>query len=282
MIIWDRKIPDYLVNKNNIYRTVIFTAIFALAFINFYEPFGVNFWLEVTKVTLLFYSSLVILTGMLTILISRILMFQYCKTRSLTYFGYFFWVFVEILSMSLFYTFFLLFFLNDKRDFLKIFEVSIKNTALVLLLPYSILYLYFAWREKDKQLEGLSNAEEAKLQARRLIPFYDEKGTLRISIKAEDIIYLEAADNYVTIYYFNGAKMSKYLVRNTIKNLEIKLQSYNIVRCHRSFMVNFNRVRVMKRDKDGLVLELEAEPTINLPVSKTYLSTVTEAFSVTQ
>ena len=256
MLIWETLIPEYLTRKQNIIRTVLFTAVFAIAFINFYSPFGVNIWYDIsTKIQLFLYSSLIILTGVLVIVISR------------------------IISMAAFYAVFVKFILKDERYFTEIFKVSIKNTSLVLLLPYSILSLYFSWLFKSKQLEELSYKDKIADSSKKMIPFYDEKGTLRFSILLEDILYLEAADNYVTIYYIDNDKITKYLIRNSLKNLEQRLQPRNIMRCHRSYMVNFEKVKIMRKEKGGLFLELDTDYKFSLPVSRTYVARVIEAFS---
>jgi DNA-binding LytR/AlgR family response regulator len=279
MFIIEQAIPSYLTTRQNITRTVIFTAAFALAFINIYSPFGVNTWYYVTRVQLLFYSSLVILTGVLVIVISRIIMYQYSKVRKITYLRYITWILVEVLSMAAFYAIFVKFILYDERLFTEIFKISIKNTSLVLLLPYSIIWLYFSWHTKSIQLEELSYKESHNNTQKKMILFYDEKGTLRFSILLEDLLYLEATDNYVTIFYIDNNKIAKYLIRNTLKNLEQKLQKKNIMRCHRSYMVNFEKVKIMLKEKTGLYLELDIEPKFRLPVSRTYVASVIEAFS---
>ena len=87
------------------------------------------------------------------------------------------------------------------------------------------------------------------------------------------------SDNYVTIYYVDNNKITKYLIRNTLKNFEQKLHPKNIMRCHRSYMVNFEKVKIMRKEKTGLYLELDIEPKFRLPVSKTYVASVIETFS---
>lgn len=279
MLIWENKIPSLLIKKSNIITTVLFTAVFALAFINIYSPFGVNIWFHITKLQLLFYSSLVILAGMLVIVISRIIMYYRCKKAIINYLQFSVWILVEVLSMGLFYTFFVKYALHDARDFLDIFKISIRNTTLVLFLPYSILWLYFAWRDKLEKLEKLSHTENYYSVSKKMIPFHDEKDKLRFSVKQEDLLYLEAADNYVTLYYNDKGKIARFLIRNTLKNFEEQLRSRNIIRCHRSYIVNFEKIKVIRKEKDGLHFELDLETPIDLPVSKTYVSDVIEAFS---
>ena len=63
MQFYEKPIPEYLTRKGNLIRLVIFTAIFALAFINIYDPFKVDTYLEISGIMLFLYSSFVILTG---------------------------------------------------------------------------------------------------------------------------------------------------------------------------------------------------------------------------
>jgi len=272
-------IPSYLTEKGNIVRLIALTAAFALVFINIYAPFGVETWYNVTDWELLLYSSFVILTGVLVVVLSRILMYWISKKISLNYWQYIGWVLAEVFLMAVFYTLFEKLILNDPRFFPLILKASIKNTALVILLPYSVLWLYFSWREKKIQLLKLSEGQPLIDNSKNMIPFHDEKGILRFSVKMENLLYLESADNYVNIYYLDKGKTSRYVLRNTIKRLEETLKGSEIIRCHRSYMVNFDKVKILRKDKEELLLELDVPIAIELPVSKTYIESVMETFT---
>ncbi len=112
-----------------------------------------------------------------------------------------------------------------------------------------------------------------------MIPFYDDKGVLKFSVKMQDILYLESAENYVSICYLNKGKASKYLLRETLKKAEDSFSGTELVRCHRSYIVNFDKVKVIRRDKEGLMLELDSPSVIDIPVSKTYVASVMQTFS---
>lgn len=273
------QIPRYLINKRNIVTLVIFTAVFALVFINVYAPFGVNVWFHVTKWQLLLYSSLVILTGVLVIVLSRIIMYHVGKKRKISYGLYFVWVLAEIVFMSLFYALYVKFILHDTRYLPDLWKVSIQNTALVLLLPYSVTWLYFSYAEKKLKLAELSQGQPVADTSKQMVPFSDEKGVLRFSVKQENLLYIEASDNYVNIHYLNGEKVSRFMLRNSLKAMEDAFKGTDIVRCHRSYMVNCEKVKVIRREKDGVKLELDAPAAMDLPVTKTYVSSVISAFS---
>jgi len=51
-----------------------------------------------------------------------------------------------------------------------------------------------------------------------------------------------------------------------------------LVRCHRSYVVNINKVKVLRKDKEGLFLDLDYLDLPDLPISKTYSEQVVKLF----
>ena len=279
MFDFQKPIPSYLNEKQNIKRLILFTSLFALVFINAYSPFGADRWYNLTRLEFFTYSSLTILLGVLVVVISRIIMYHFCKRHSLNIWQYLIWIFAEIFSMAVVYAMFEKLFLKDARIFSDLVKNSSRNTALVLLLPYSVLWLYFSWRDKKEQIERLADYPPSLESTRNMIPFYDDKGILKFSIKKENLLYLESAENYVNICYLNKGKVSKYLLRDTLKKIEENFSGTEIIRCHRSYMVNFEKVKVIRKDRDGLKLEFDNPSVTDIPVSKTYINTVMLTFS---
>lgn len=277
-----RKIPAYLTEKQNIVRLILFTAAFALVFINIYSPFNVETWFDISRLQLLLYSSAIILTGVLVVVISRIIMYHSVKRGlQLLIYQYLFWILAEILCMAMFYTLYELVILHDQRPFADVFRKSAMNTSLIILLPYSVLWLYFSWRDKKDRILALTESSETGSQ-KAMIPFRDEKGTLRLSLKRSDILYLQGSDNYVTIWYNAKERVSRFLLRNTLKKLEDELAAESIIRCHRSYLVNMEKVKLIRREKDGLVIELDSASPVNVPVSRSYMNQVLLAFGQNQ
>jgi len=275
---FQKPITPYLIEKKNIVNLILFTALFALVFINIYSPFGADKWFNVTKFQFFTYSSLVILTGVLVVVISRIIMYQVCKRKPINLGQFLLWIASEVLAMALFYSLFEKFVLNDARDFGFLVKMSARNTALVLLLPYSVAWLYLSWRDKKEQIRILAEGQNQDATP-DMIPFYDEKSVLKLSVKKDSLLYLEATENYITVCYINKGKLSKYLLRATMKRMEETFAGTGIIRCHRSYMVNFEKVKVIRRDKDSLRLELDHPEVMDIPLSKTYLQNVMQTFA---
>jgi len=279
IIDFDRPIPDNLNKKGNIFKLILFTSVFALVFINIYSPFGVDRWFDFDRLQFFIFSSLVILTGVLIVVLSRIIMYFSSRKFIIKIWHYLIWILAEILLMSLFYTIFEKSVLKDSRDFIDLVKISARNTTLVLLLPYSALWLYFSWRDKMEQIERMEGDSPGQGTEGDMIAFYDEKQVLRFSVSHENLLYIESAENYVNICYLNKGKISKYLLRDTLKRVEEKHAGKDLVRCHRSYIVNFEKVKVIRNDHDGLKLEIDLPETIDIPVSKTYIDDVMNTFS---
>ncbi len=272
-----KKIPSYIYEKQNIVSLILLTALFALVFINIYKPFSSSSWYNVSEFKFFVFSSLIILTGVLVVVISRIVMYYWGRKYGITYAGYALWIFLEIFFMALFYTIYTIY-LNPEREYMAAFKESAINTSLVLLLPYSALHLYFSYKEKERQLSLLAEEKEEAASKQDVFSFYDEKKELRLSIKGTNLLYLESADNYVCIWYLNKGALTKFMLRNTLKTIEETLEYTNVLRCHRSYMVNFDQVKMIRREKDGAYIDFGIEGVSDIPISKTYSEKVTRWF----
>lgn len=280
----NNKLPAYMYEKNNTIRMVLLTALFALLFINIFNPFGARAWYpDISDFRFFIFASLIVLVGMLVVVISRIILLSYVKKHELTYVGYIGWIFAEILSMSMFYALFTRFIPaeNANKDFLQIYYNSTKHAALILLLPYAILWLYFSWREKNMMLEKIKGEDKTVDSPKKnLLAFPDEKGELKISIMLDNLLYIDSADNYATIHYLNKSRIAHFMIRNSLKWMEENMTRESpLVRCHRSYMVNLDKVKVLRKTRDGILLELDAANTPDIPVSKTYYERVMAKFS---
>ena len=277
MGMWDKNIPYYIYDKQHIVQLILWTAFFALVFINIYKPFSSSSWYDISEFKFFVFSSLIILTGVLVVVLSRIIMFHWGKRHAISVGNYSIWILLEIFFMSLFYTIYTLV-LNPEREYMDVFETSTINTSLVLLLPYSVLHFYFSYKDKERRLLLLEEHQEEVIARQSVFSFYDEKQELRLSVKLSELLYLESADNYVCIWYLSKGQLTKFLLRNSLKAMEEHFADTNVLRCHRSYMVNFEQVKVIRREKEGIFLELGIERVPDIPISKTYSEKVMRWF----
>lgn len=90
-----------------------------------------------------------------------------------------------------------------------------------------------------------------------------------IELTHESLFYIESSDNYSTVYFVKQGKLQKELLRSSLTRLESQISSENIVRCHRSFIVNLDKVEKVTGNAQGYKLHLEA-PELLVPVARKY------------
>lgn len=272
-----------MTEKLDIIRFFFIVLLGAVALIIAYRPQVVLRGLIVNSNQSLFYIISLIILGFITLITSRVLFYKTNKRKPLTFKNFCTWIILEIVSIILVLSVFA-WSINEPntRSFTTIIERTTISVFSVLFIPYLVSWLYFSLKEKEKELkEVLAESAEAQLEdVKGLVNFSDEKGVLRMSLRAEDLLYLKSADNYVYIYYLNNKKeIVNYLLRNTLKNIEENNSNTNLIRCHRFYMVNSRNVKLLRKAKDGLLLELDTESLCEIPVSKTYLPAVSEFFA---
>lgn len=283
MDFFSKLLPPYMLTRKNMTSMVVFSAIFALLFINAYRPFNVDqLYPEESEITILAISSLLILVGFVVIAISRFIMYRYALKKSVSYLAFCIWTACEIVVLAVVYTFMAHFYLpNPDQVLFRVWLNSLRNTTLVMAIPYLIFILYLSLQDYSERLKRVDELQQASREV--LLPsvlsFYDYKGDMKFSVKRENLLYIESDDNYVNIWYTNKGKVEKFILRTTLKVLEGYSFGGGILRCHRSYIVNFDNVCVIKREKDGYVYaEFAIEGVRNIPVSASYSDVVTNAF----
>ncbi len=278
-------IPSFIYKRSNQIAMIIFVPIFALLFITIYRPFnfahidedtGLLTWLNISREVLVQLITLgFIFVGMAVVAVSRWIMGVYTRKRELSYIQYISWVAFEILIMALIFTIAALF-TDTPKPVTTLFYNSLVKTILILLIPYVMCYIYFIWQERVAQLRLIRERlaeDETALQA-AYVQIYDEKGEMRLSVRREHLFLLESADNYVCVWYINNNAPKKVLVRNTLTKVAKQLESTHIQRCHRSYIINLDLIKVMRREKEGIFVEFGVEGVPDVPISKTYIENI--------
>jgi DNA-binding LytR/AlgR family response regulator len=271
-----REIPDYLKDKSTIITQVMFVSVFALVFINIYSPFNASSWFEVGRIEFFFYSSALILSGMLVIVLIKLLFVFLVRHIRFTYLHFAVWNLMEIILLAAAYLVVDLVLLKSNAELVERFTGLLFITLLVLAIPYSISWMWLSLKDKRIKLENLTADTSLEFKEKKMIIFRDETEKLRFSVKSEDILFVESTDNYVTIHTSENGKIKKIMLRNTMKRLEKELEGTLIQRCHRSYMVNFENIKLVKLISTNLYIYMDFPDEIRIPVSRTYAEHVHE------
>jgi hypothetical protein len=271
-----RKIPQFMLTKQNQTMMVLFVSIFAVIFINIFKPFGSEDWMtkgRFTPTQYLLWSTILVTMGMSIVAISRVIMYHYAKkpTHNITVLRYILWIIVELLLLSAAFTALALItsYGGIERDPTEIYKNALQNTIFIMFIPYLICIMYLSYQDKNTKLRTIME-ENIGNKSTSFITFHDDRGILQLSVAKENLLYIESADNYISTWYLKNGQLKKQLIRITMRDLSSQLEDTNIVRCHRSFMVNLDQVKVLRREKENLFIDLGYPGLKEIPISKTY------------
>ena len=117
----------------------------------------------------------------------------------------------------------------------------IGNCATVLVFPLVGTFFYFRYHTLNRRYRQLSLQWEATPD--RLIHFEGQGSGDRLSIAASDFRFAQAQDNYVALFYMRGGALKKELLRATLAEILEQAGAADLIRCHRSYVVNLRQVR---------------------------------------
>lgn len=276
------KLPYSYNLPRNVVMLVLSTTVFAELFILIFTPFGSRSWAD-SDMQYVRWVTVVVLVAMGIISVSRTVMYYYAQRHDISYSVYAVWIFCELTMMALIYSVFPFVVLPEYAEvrgltFFSMFKEAIIDTAFILLIPYTVVYLIINLQDKNKQIQNLMQTTRTEMQP-NMFNFYDDKGDLKLSVKPEMVYYIEAADNYVEVHYMSNGKKQTLLIRNSLKNIAWSFNDKDLVRCHRSYIANLNKVQLLRRVDGELMLDFGEESIPNVPVSRGYAQHVMERFS---
>jgi DNA-binding LytR/AlgR family response regulator len=277
------KIPKFMTEKKEIWLFLFATLLFAILFVLVYQPAGymrtpdsLSNWNKQIYTAIQFFAGFVILT------ISRFLFRRLHIKKELTIRDMVIWIAGELVVISLSLT--LIATLINADENLEFYDLLGRvsfNITTILVIPYAGTTLILMLRERRQQIEALKEyieKQEEQQETNENINFYALGGKLAFSTRSANVLYIEAADNYSNIHYLNEGKEDTFILHNSLKNLDNEKKYPGLLRCHRGYMVNIDNVKLLRKEKDGLVIEL-TQGGKPIPVSRTYNERVVKFFA---
>ena len=144
--------------------------------------------------------------------------------------------------------------------------------------------MYFSIIDKNNTIRMLNYdnvvTDEPLKPETNKITLFDNSGALKQSLCPENLYYIESDDNYIKVWYSdNKGEIKQYMLRCRLKTVEESFKGSGLVRCHRKYIVNIKKVKVLRKETDGYVLDLDNEAIPVLPVTKTYTDAVLSHFT---
>ncbi len=286
------KVPRYLLGWKELGWTLIFSALFAFVFTLLSIPFSSNPWLEIMGGGSVILMVSFFLACVVIVIVSRMLLFRRGYLKGVSVFGYILWSLGEMVLVSLLYTFFTvrgeragLIDIGD-RSLLKVFFEALVFAFWCMGIPYLISCLYLSLAEKGNTMRltdygSVVSDAPAKSYEEKKITLFDNSGALKFSISSENLYFIESDDNYIKVWYSDSSgQVRQYMLRCRLKTVEDSFAGSDLVRCHRKYIVNITKVRILKAEKEGYKISLgPADNAVTIPISRTYEQNVLARFN---
>jgi TolB-like protein len=108
------------------------------------------------------------------------------------------------------------------------------------------------WKEFKKEERFVSLVEKTFIPEKKdhiVSVQSDTRETLEINLR--NLVFVEAQENYSRFVWIKGEKINEKILRVTLKKIESQIANGNIVRCHRSYLINTNFPYTIKGNSNG-------------------------------
>jgi|GEM_PF-966409 len=271
---WNTKLTSINSNRGK-WKLILITGVFAFIFTNFFEPFGIYNSVDKSEVEIFLEINIAILGAVASLAFSQFFLRKVFRLGSFTYLTIVFWFIIESIIIGIVWTLLSTLIDGSSTLFFALWFSNILESIFLIGLPYFAAIIYLSFSEKNRTVTHLQDQlNKEKIDPNTLISFKENANKTKLSLRLGDLLYVESSDNYVLIFYSNGNKIEKSVVRNTIKQLEQELTPYEIIRCHRSYMVNPINISRKEKTSQGLNLFFRKFEKIVVLVSKSYISEI--------
>lgn len=259
------KLPPIMTALRSNLITLVTLPLFWLSFVLLYQP---KMWVELLEKSqsLSFNVSIIVCILFGVVLISRGILLAVHRTLDLNWSKMVLWMFFEMLAMSLFTALYLTLLNKGEYTYFYMLGDCMYGMVLTMVYPYLLLSLAFAY---------LDRIDEDHTYDDSLMRFVDNTQKLKLMIASSAVLYVEADENYVHVRYMEGERVKDYPLRASMKSLEELMQKHGLLRCQRSYYINPQHIKVLRRDKEGMIsAELDVPNQKSIPVSPKYYEVV--------
>lgn len=281
-----KQLPDYFRGKNQLIYTVTFAALFSIVFLLLSLPFSHNSWMTLGNSRFFAFTVLFATGSLLLVALSKFVMYKTRNILRMTFLGYILWCIAEVVVICLAYSFITVPITGiGWEQFPETLGNALLYGTISLIIPYILAGMYFAIQDKNQTIRLMNygnvvldeNVLPSKLEK---ITLFDNSGDLKLCVSASNLFYIESDDNYIKVWYSDSkGDLKRYMLRCRLKTVEESFRGSSLVRCHRKYIVNMDKVKVLRKEKEGYELDLDNDTIPQIPITKTYEKNVLAYFN---
>lgn len=272
-------------NQKQALTISVFAGIFIAIFCYIFKPFELD---EMSVIHQLGYGVIAFSVSFLFSIILPLIFKKQLTNKGWTIYKEFIWILSIMLCLGIvtyFYSAYILF--NTFRISLPKFLLTIFNTTVTAVIPTASILLYKNLYTYKKIVKEVEKIDARVIEQTGEYPFYINKGRIRvysenkkefIDIYINEFLYLISSGNYIELYFEKDKTIQKKLIRNNIsKAVEWFENIPDVMRCHRSYIVNLKKVKNISGNLQGYQFYFKNTSDI-IPVSRSYTKKIKNYF----
>lgn len=127
--------------------------------------------------------------------------------------------------------------------------------------------------DNQSELKYKNTIEVNESNSKRKLFIVSDYANFCLGIQPEDFLFAESADNYCILHFYNNGVLQKEMIRISLKKLLDQIQTDNIKKVHRSFVVNLEKVTKFKGNTSGYKISIDNIDK-KLTISRNYIDSV--------
>ena len=149
-------------------------------------------------------------------------------------------------------------------------------TLLVGLFPVTIS-TFIIYSQRLKKAVNQANQLNDAIQSPKAIPteslqLPSQNKSESFTTNVDQLLCIKSVENYVEVYSLRDDQLKKTILRNTLKNIQENLLEFDCFeQCHRSYLVNLDKVQHFTGNAQGLSLKFSDDLPLEVPVSRSYV-----------
>ena len=265
------------------WREVFLFGLFVFLFLLIFQPFGLR---EVSPkvLILLGYGGITsFVLWFLNFLLPKLSPGFYAEHRWVVWkeIVYILTAILLIALLNLVYSWLLGFFNLNFLNFLAFIGITLSLGVFPVTISVLIKY-YSALRQNVQEAQPLhdqlTQPHQLKAHHEGNLVLKTPEGEVLGQWPIDHILRIEAAQNYVELYHIANHEMQRILLRLPLKEVEQQAHNYqNLIRTHRSHIVNLQHVEEVTGNAQGLQVYLDHHQT-PVPVSRSRIKAFQEQF----
>lgn len=264
----------------NKWETALVISIFIGLFMLIFQPFGLSYYQGPDKTLLgLGYGGVTFIVLILNSFLFQLLFKAGLRPNRWTVFKQILslcWIIFSIGLGNFIYTslFFSIWSLRALFYF-QFFTLAIGFIPIVIITSWNYNRLLALHLKEAKELN--TSLKPVVLQHEKpVVSLLAENEKEVFSFSIVSLLYIESTGNYIDVVCYLDGEVRKTVLRSTLKRAEMQLESFPmVVKCHRAFLINTDKIKHIKGNSQGLKVVLE-HSDVEIPVSRNFSRSLKE------